>query len=156
MMQAKRSSYAPFLPTTIYDEQLSIRTITRRNYRPPSAPEQCSTSPRSRLAHPSPRSLPSHRLYRTRGRLLYEPTCLVVRWRNAPARPARGRKRDLEQGACNCAFGVSLQLIRHFLTPHPSPPTLFLLSMDGICFSMIARMAILTLHGLCAWSMATT
>ena len=47
---------------------------------------------------------------------------------------------------------------RYFLTPYPSPPTLPLLSMDGICFSfsMNARMAILTLHGSCAWSMATT
>jgi hypothetical protein len=48
----------------------------------------------------------------------------------------------------------TLQPIVYFLTPSPS--TLVLLSMDGVCFSMDARMAILTLHGSCAWSMATT
>ena len=113
-MRARRGSYAPFLLTSIHYEQLqlSIRSIIRRNrwhhlrVLARVAPERCHPSQQPTPAQLSPRGVRSHRPHRSRSRLLHGATCLVAQQRHAPAQPARGRGRNLIQGACHRASGA--------------------------------------------------
>jgi hypothetical protein len=84
-----------------------------------------------------------------------------VDWgRSAPARPARGRKRNLEKGSCHRAsrvsqFDLDFRLISQF-SPLPSPLFFFILFVvrGRDSFPMNARMVISTLHGWRAWNIA--